>query len=187
MRSHSVGYFSSYDRGLITLLEMWPDIRKAVPDATLSIAYGWQGFDEAHRSNPKQMKWKYDVIRLLYDLKPLGVSELGRLSHEDLAKLMKRTKVWAYPTTFNEINCMTALKAQAAGMIPVTTHCYALKESVLIDEPEVTDIDVNSTAKTAFIERVIAALKSDIEPDPTPALERFNWDVIGKAWDNALR
>lgn len=187
MRSHSVGYFSSYDRGLITLLEMWPKIREAVPDSTLDIYYGWNGFDEAHRSNPKQMKWKWDVIRLLHDLKELGVAEHGRVSHEELAAEMKRIKVWAYPTSFAEINCITAIKAQAAGMIPVTTHCYALKETVLIDEPEVTDIDTNPTAKAAFIKRVIVALNSNNKPDPKPALDRFNWDVIAGAWDDALR
>lgn len=166
---------------------MWPEIRKAVPDATLDIYYGWNGFDEMHRSDPAQMKWKWEVIRKLFELKELGVVEHGRVSHEELAKEMKRIKVWAYPTTFAEINCITAIKAQAAGMIPITSHCYALKESVLVDEPSYDDIDVNKPAQKEFIQRMVDALKSDYEPDPKPALEKFDWNVIGKAWDNAFR
>lgn len=188
MRGHSVGYFSSYDRGLVTLLELWPEIRKQVPDATLSIAYGWNGFDEMHRSNPEQMKWKWQLIRELFKLKDQGVSELGRLSHQDLADLMKRTKVWAYPTTFSEINCITAIKAQAAGMITVTTGCYALAETILDNTYTVkTDnIDVEPDKKAEFVKAVVAALKSDYQPDPTKAIERYNWTTVASQWDNVL-
>jgi glycosyltransferase involved in cell wall biosynthesis len=188
MRSHSVGYYSSYDRGLLTLLEMWPEIREAVPDASLDIFYGWEGYDSMHRNNPTQMKWKWQMVRLLADLKPLGVTERGRVSHEELAAHMKRTKVWAYPTTFAEISCITAMKAQAAGMIPVTTGCYALAETILDNKYTVKtdEIDTDEAKREEFIQTVIKALKSSDTPDPKPAIEKFNWTVVAKQWDEAL-
>jgi hypothetical protein len=38
--------------------------------------------------------------------------------------------VWAYPTNFSETYCISALEAQAAGAIPVTTRIAALAETV---------------------------------------------------------
>jgi len=36
-KPNSVGYFSSYDRGLECLLNMWPEVVKEIPEATLDI------------------------------------------------------------------------------------------------------------------------------------------------------
>jgi hypothetical protein len=105
---------------------MWPEIRKQIPNATLWIYYGWeswlaiQGEDDLY----------HRICDKLEALKKQGVTECGRVSHEKLAKAMKETQVWAYPTEFPEIHCITALKAQEAGMWPVVTGVAALKETV---------------------------------------------------------
>lgn len=183
-RKHSAGYFSSYDRGLECLLNMWPRIRKLVPDATLDIYYGWGAFDEMHRSNPKLMKWKWEMIRKFHDLKDQGVTEHGRVSHEDLAKAMLGIKVWAYPTEFTEINCITALKAQEAGMVPVVTNVAALKETVLSGlKVEAQDIYTNAKAQTEFIDKVATALKGKVSVKP---MADVYWPDIAKKWDKAL-
>jgi len=179
-RPHSVGYFSSYDRGLSTLLDMWPKIKEQVPDATLDIYYGWNAFDHAHAKNPQMMKWKWQMIRKMADV---GAIEHGRVSHQELAKAMKEIQVWAYPTEFTEISCITAMKAQAAGMHIVTTGCYALAETVQIPEDEVTDIYTNEAAQAKFIERVVAALNS---PPPKKVEADFSWAKVAKGWDAAL-
>jgi glycosyltransferase involved in cell wall biosynthesis len=38
--------------------------------------------------------------------------------------------VWLYPTWFSETSCITAMEAQAAGLIVVTSPIAALKETV---------------------------------------------------------
>lgn len=181
----TVGYFSSYDRGLECLLDMWPSIKEQVPDATLDIAYGWQSFDAVRSGDQTAMKWKLNMIRKLYDLKELGVTEHGRLTHEELAKLMKRTKVWAYPTEFTEINCITALKAQEAGCIPVTTDCYALQESVHDHTFSVAceDIYTNKEKQAEFVDMVVKALNSKHQTKPVP---KVSWADVAKEWDNVL-
>ena len=182
---HSVGYFSSYDRGLECLLEMWPEVRKQVPDAQLSVYYGWNSFDKVAQGNNELGKWKYSMIRKLHDLKDQGVTEHGRVDHETLAKKMKEIKVWAYPTEFTEINCITALKAQEAGCIPVTTDCYALEETVVDKTYSVpsTDIYTNKNTQIDFIKALVDALRSDHKTKPVPGV---SWAEVAQQWQEAI-
>ena len=126
------------------------------------------------------MKWKWQIIRKMNEV---GMENKNRLSHQDLAKLMQDTKVWAYPTEFTEIHCITALKAQEAGCIPVTTGCYALKETVGIDEEEVLDIYSNPKAQEKFIDRVVLALTKGGKNVEVP--NRY-WSDVAKVWDTNL-
>lgn len=187
-RPFSAGYFSSYDRGLEVLLEMWPEIRKQVPEATLDIAYGWDSFDGMHKGNPVQQRWKWSMIRKMHALKDEGVTEHGRLSHQELAELMNKTKVWAYPTSFNEISCITAMKAMYSGMIPVTTYNYALVET--LDKygkqwaVPCMDIHINPKKQDEFVKRAIDALK-DKEYNTDEQIkyaEQFAWEKVAKQW-----
>lgn len=186
MRKNKVIYASSYDRGLPTLLELWPEVRKEVPDAELDIFYGWNSFDAVHKSNPEQMKWKWGVIRQLNLLKDQGVTEHGRVDHETLAQKFKEAKVWAYPTEFTEIHCITALKAQEAGCIPVTTGCYALKETVVNNEftVECEDIYTNSEKRKEYVDNLVKALKT--ENYEVKKVDGAYWESIARRWEEAL-
>jgi tetratricopeptide (TPR) repeat protein len=90
---YSVGYFSSYDRGLHLLLKLWPKIRERVPEATLNIAYGWDSYIAVRGRD----EYYHQMQGLLNALQDEGVTEYGRLSHADLAIKMLETRVWAYP------------------------------------------------------------------------------------------
>lgn len=184
-KPYSVGYFSSYDRGLQCLLEMWPKIKEQVPEATLDVAYGWTVFDKVHSNNPDMMQWKFKMLQLL---KQDGVTEHGRLSHTELAKLMKSIKVWAYPTEFTEIHCITALKAQAAGCWPVVTTVAALKETVDCGCGIVSDhIYTDKAAQNDFIFEVVDALKRDsIKGERYDYLPNTYWPDVAKVWSEAL-
>ena len=185
-RKSSVGYFSSYDRGLECLLNMWPEIRKQVPDATLDIYYGWDIFDKVNAKVPELMRWRFIMAQKIRSLEPEGVSEHGRVSHQELAKAMKEIKVWAYPTEFTEIHCITALKAQEAGCIPVTTGCYALEETVQDNTYTVKceDIYSNVDKQAEFVDNVAKALKSDHETKP---VDNVAWSDVAKVWAEALQ
>lgn len=187
---YKVIYGSSADRGLNHLLDMWPEIKKEVPEAELYWAYGWDSYDKMHSKNPQQMKWKWEMVRKMADV---GCNVLGRLSHEDLALEFQSSSVWAYPTAFPEINCITAIKAGKAGCIPVTTGYAALQETVLEEQKdwgEAMDDDDNSEVVADFKKRLIAALKEGrtwVERN-NKSLEynKFSWENIAKDWDSAL-
>jgi len=104
-RPYSVGYFSAYYRGLECLVDLWPEIKKQVPEATLDVYYGWQSWVSAEGEDDfyHRMTAKFEAA------KDHGVTVHGRVSHTELAKAMLATKVWCYPTEFQEINCITDL------------------------------------------------------------------------------
>ena len=183
-RKHSVGYFSSYNRGLECLLDMWPSIRKEVPDATLDIYYGWDVFDKV--ANTEQKQWKAKMLIKLGRLKKDGVTEHGRVSHEELAKRMGEIAVWAYPTEFTEIHCITALKAQEAGCIPVTTNVAALDETVQSGiKLDWSDIYGNDEAQEAFVASVVASLNViGYLHSPVP---NCDWQDVAHQWNEVIK
>jgi len=189
MRKYDIGYFSSADRGLDVLLMMIPEIEKKLGRKVISCwAYGWDTYDQFHNQNPEKMKWKWGVIR---DMNKTGMESLGRLTHEELAKVMQDTNIWAYPTSFPEIHCITALKAQAAGCQVITSGYAALQETILKDEEDIENIDTKPEKLSEFIDRVVEALKT---PRNEKALKltaekikrQNDWSEVAKVWDEAL-
>lgn len=180
-RTNSVGYFSAYYRGLECLLEMWPEIRRQVPDATLDVYYGWeswlalQGEDDFYN----RMEEKFNELR------SHGVTVHGRVSHDELAKAMLETQVWAYPTEFPEIHCITALKAQEAGCYPVVTNVAALNETVQSGVKIATKkIYTDQYKQEKFVEAVVDALKNNKTGNP---VENTDWSDVAKRWDGFVR
>lgn len=120
-------YSSSYDRGLDNLLINWDTIIKNYPDAELHVCYGWDLFDIGNHHNPERMAWKKNVEGMMQ--KP-GIVHHGRVGKGELAKIRKQCTFWVYPTYFTEINCISAIEAQASGLVPVTVPLAALDETV---------------------------------------------------------
>lgn len=125
---YKVVYMSSQVRGQEQLLDMWPEVVRAVPNATLHLYYGWNGWDEMEKSNPERMAWKQAMITKI-DSMP-SVTDHGRVDQAEIVQTILEAGVWAYPCAFPEISCITAMKAQAGGAIPVTSDYAALNETV---------------------------------------------------------
>lgn len=133
---HRLFWGSSYDRGLLELLEMWGDIKTQVPDAELHFCYGWNTFDammdarQGTEEGERMRQYKNKVLELLEKHKDTGIIDLGRVGQDKQLEIMATCGIWAYPTWFSEISCITAMKAQMVGTIPVVTPVSALKETV---------------------------------------------------------
>lgn len=188
---HRAIYSSSPDRGLAVLLDVWPEIRKRVPDAKLDVFYGFELWkvvapDEQHR-------YLIDLLERRMKTLP-GVTFHGKVDQKTLADAMQSSGVWAYPTWWTETSCITAMEAQAAGLRIVTTSRAALKETVadrgvLLDGDWLTDEYRND-----FVNAVVDAMRV---PDGVGwpsrrnlhryAREHFSWDGVADEWDRALR
>lgn len=125
---HKVFYGSSHVRGLAYLYEIWPEIKEAVPEATLDVYYGRESYDSVHKGNPERMKWMDDMTIKAKQLD--GVVDHGKVSQKDIVRHIFESGVWAYPCPFPEISCITAIKAQAGGAVPVSSNFAALDETV---------------------------------------------------------
>lgn len=177
---------SAPDRGLETLLKLWPRVLEQVPDAWLDWFYGWETFDALHKDNPEQMAWKQSIKDLF--AKTPRTSDQGRVDHKQIATRYFLSKAWAYPTEFNETYCISAVKAQAAGCIPVTTNVGALAETVVkgtvIHNPK---IYTDTNAQDDFIEALVSTLKTPYTETTfnnlrAGVLPKFSWKETSHAW-----
>ena len=129
---YSIGYYSNYSRGLEILLHIWSSIKEEFPQATLDIYYGRETWNTISQENLVK------IINKIEEHKDLGVTEHGKVGHQQLANIMCNTSIWAYPcTSFGETFCITAIKCQASGCIPVISRIGALNETIHCDAPSV--------------------------------------------------
>ena len=129
---------SSPDRGLDTIVSLWPVIRNEFPSAEIHIFYGWEMIDKIVNLTRQsgQVHWlenfKAGIINSIHNMggEEAGIYSHGRVNQEELAKNMYKANFWGYPTQFMETFCITAIENQAAGVIPITSNLAALKETV---------------------------------------------------------
>lgn len=174
---------SSYDRGLQYLLEMWPDIRKAVPDATIDIYYGFDLFDV--RLGRQGKAFKQMMLELF---KQPGVTEHGRVGTDVVAAAYRKADIWAYPTDFPEIDCITATKAHAAKCVPIATDFAVMKErnQGVVIEGHIWDQDV----KDKFKQELIALMQDEKRKTNIRTkldVSSYDWDNIAQRWDEEFR
>lgn len=100
-------YSSSPDRGLYELLDMWPFITAKHPDAMLVVTYSGDNLPR--------------VDNVMY---------LGQIDDMTMSELYRTSDIWAYPCNGGELFCMTGIKAQVAGVVPVFYPNTALIETV---------------------------------------------------------
>jgi glycosyltransferase involved in cell wall biosynthesis len=177
---------SSYDRGLEYLLEMWADIKKEVPDATLDVYYGFNLYDKSPFGQTEQGKaWKKRMLRLLAQD---GVHEHGRVNSATIAEAYKKAEIWAYPTDFPEIDCITATKAMAAGCVPITTDYAVMKER---NQGIMIDGNIHETATyEEFKQELINTLKDDNHKEKIRSkltVDNYDWDSVAKQWERYFK
>ena len=190
-------YMSSHVRGLELLYRIWPEVRRAVPDAKLDIYYGWESFVNILKDNPDRMAWRQKMIDTAKKLK--GVTDHGKISHQQIVKEIQGSGVWAYPCPFPEIYCITAIKAQAGGAVPVSSTFAALKETVkygaLIPMQGTPEDKAVSEWKekdvTLFKDSLISMLldterQETIRKQMIPWARTQSWAKVAKQWDEEL-
>ena len=116
---------SSAERSLEAFVDCFEEIKKQVPGAKAQWAYGWDVWDANNSTNAEMMEWK---ARMQQRMRQIGVEERGRISHNDIARLYSEANIFAYPSEFAEIDCISLSKAMAAGAIPITTDFAAMGE-----------------------------------------------------------
>lgn len=128
-RRHRLIYSSSPDRGLDTLLAIFPRLRAELPDAELHVFYGFDNWDRAlsWRNRPEERAWRRAIETALDQP---GVVYHGRVGQARLAEELLRSDLWLYPTRFTETYCITALEAQMAGVACVCSDLGALRSTV---------------------------------------------------------
>lgn len=174
---------SAPDRSLEAVCRIFRKIKERVPDVKMKWAYGWNVYD-AVRKGENEIRWKNAIKEYM---SVVGIEEVGRISHKEVANLYKSAKVFLYPTRFYEIDCISARKAQIGGANVVSSDFAALDETVEIGtkihavEPNSTNSELSDTEENdeLYVEAVIAALNKENEYlEPT----KHSPESIAKRW-----
>lgn len=83
-------------------------------------------------------------------------------------------------------NCITAVKMQAAGCIPVCTNVAALEEVVQFGHKfDIQDMYSNQEAQKRFIGKIVASMNETDRAEMMKwARETWGWDVVAKQWSD---
>jgi glycosyltransferase involved in cell wall biosynthesis len=114
-------YASTPFRGLNLLLDAWPEIRRAVPQAQLHLFTSMKLYNAEDTPEFSKM---YATARNLP-----GIHYHGSVGQAELRETAQKCRALAYPCTFPETSCITAMEAMAAGCAVVSTSAGALIET----------------------------------------------------------
>lgn len=187
MRQHTLGFYSSYDRGLDMCLKLYPKIKEKFPDAEFHVFYGWKLFNDGYQDNPERLMWRDRQIKAMKDL---GVVDHGRVSKKELKEWQQKIGIWFYPTYFGETNCITALDCQQNGCVPCVINYAGLKETVGSGVRIDGDIYDQET-KDSYLEGILKLMSDEKfwkeEQEKGRKFSKdFTWDKIANQWSKYI-
>lgn len=181
---HKMLYASSHVRGLAYLYEIWPEVKAAVPDATLDVYYGRGSYDAVHKGNPERMKWMDDMMAKAEALD--GVTDHGKADQEEIVREGFRSGIWPYPCPFPEIYCITAIKSQASGAVPVGSTTAALNETIQFGHKqefgEFDDADLQKYKESLIWWLQHPEEQEKIRKDMMAWARTQSWASVAKQW-----
>jgi glycosyltransferase involved in cell wall biosynthesis len=162
---------------------IWPKVLEAVPDAELHIYYGWNSFDKVAEHFPYLKPFRGKLNELLLQSK--NVTQHGRIPQDRLAAEFLKSDIWLYPTYFPETYCITAVEAQLAGCIPVTTQLAALREtcrSGIFINGDVKKEEVQQAFAEATIELLKDSKRGRLRKGIKKNAPHTTWKDVASVW-----
>ncbi len=193
-------YNASVTKGLKPLLQMiWPDVKRLIPDAHLTVIGGYYRFRDGSEPDEQEK----DLVNFKEDerYKQLSVSFTGVITQQEIAKILANATYMIYPADFPETFGISTLESLLYRTPLITCRFGALEETAIdlacykLDYPAVPNsvyphIDAIGQAD-AFIKMTYAAYH-------TPYLlkqkqnycdvvnDTYGWDTIALQWQQHL-
>jgi glycosyltransferase involved in cell wall biosynthesis len=179
-------YCSAPDRGLKHLLSYWDEIKKIIPDATLHVTGSFALWGNADEENERFFSDLYGL-----DLKLKDVTFHKRLGKQELAELQASSELMVYPTTFDEMYCISAIECMSVGTPVISTSRAAMNERI---DDGVDGFTINGNPddleyRNEFIARVKLLLQDNkrlqkMSKQATKAAEGLNFNNLVKEWED---
>ena len=182
-------YASSPDRGLLTLLKIFPRAKEIVPDIELHCFYGVNNIEALIEFNPRFRHYQGFVDKLKRALDQPGVHWRGRVSQRELYREWLTAGIWCYPTHFGETSCITCMEAQCLGAVPVTNPYWALSENVTHGVWITGDPQNDSLIQARYVDAIVRVATSPGTDEFRRRMMhscrgRFNWDRVVDQWES---
>jgi len=129
-------FIGTPERGLTSLLDIWPEIKANLPYASLDLYSSFVAWDNTLEENEKMM---HDIYERADRMTTLGVRNYRHGNAAEIRATFQKADIYLYPTDFYETCCMSVLEGAFHGVIPVATGRAALIGKVI---PGLTGFDV---------------------------------------------
>lgn len=170
------------ERGLQYMADIWSEVKKRVPEATLVITGDYRLWGA-----PLARDLQYRAR--LADLP--GIQYFGKVPRAKLVRLQLESEIMFYPGNYEEMFCIACAECQVAGAIPITGSAGALPTTnqsglgrVIFGPPLLQKAEFAAEAAAVLNNR--ANLISDRARMQKYARERFSWDKICSKWEEVL-
>jgi glycosyltransferase involved in cell wall biosynthesis len=169
-------YASTPFRGLSVLLDLWPMVRKVIGSKSrLTICSSLKVYGQTEE---KAYEALYDKAR-----QTEGIDYLGSVSQAQLRGVAAGCRALAYPCTFPETGCITAMEAMASGCAVVSTALGALPETAWRNPL----VPVGEGWSQLWLEELVRVLVDDVYyrqvAEANLHLSRLmGWDRMARNW-----
>jgi glycosyltransferase involved in cell wall biosynthesis len=158
-------------RGLNILLNLWEDILKYMPDATLDIS-SYNRFPSNDDDNAM-----LEIIN-----KHDSIVHHGKLNSKQLYELMSRAEYWLYTTEFCETSCITALEMLMSEVV-----CLYYPLAGLIETMGDYGIQVRKGNEIETILNLSEKQKINMRTRGKEYALSCSWENRAKIWANTLK
>ncbi len=190
-RPNQIIHISRPERGLAPLLQMWPALRQAAPEATLALCryssmYDPTGWGDVCR--------RFDELVASVNDQIGGITYLGELGKPALYQAIAESAVMWYPgiAGFAETSCIAAIESQANGTPFVGSWKGALPETVPGGVLIKGDAEKDEAYQRASIEAVLHALAAcrnqtfgyrQVQQQGCKHVAGYTYDAIAAEWE----
>ena len=184
-----LAYTSTPYRGLELLLQVFPQIRRAVRGTRLKVFSSMQVSGVPQALDEVQFGQLYRQC-----CETEGVEYLGSVPQPRLASELRSVAVLAYPNTFPETSCIAVLEAMAAGCWIVTSDLAALPETTagfarLLPIVNSASADYQRQFGEAVVQILLQFTKTDaaeverhLQRQVRYVNEAFTWTLRAQQW-----
>ena len=186
-------YFSTPHRGLELLLEAWTLMKdkyasEAVDAAELNIFSSFKIYDRPHMD--EQFRHVYQKAK---DMPQVNYS--GSVSNDEIRSNLENMHILAYPSTYMETACITALEAMSAKCLCVLPNLGALAETCA-NFAWMYNYEPNPDRHVQVHAHILSKAIDNYWADETQSLLNvqknyfdifYNWDLRINQWNSFLK
>ncbi len=118
---------ASVTKGMVPLVkQIWPEVKRRIPEAKLKIVGGFYKFREAAGPDQQQKDWAELVIQYGGDIEFTGV-----ITQQEISDILRKASYMIYPVAFPETFGISTLEALAHNVPLITCQFGALEETAI--------------------------------------------------------
>jgi glycosyltransferase involved in cell wall biosynthesis/2-polyprenyl-3-methyl-5-hydroxy-6-metoxy-1,4-benzoquinol methylase len=140
-------------------------------------------------NNPPHLADYYAALYARIEEMP-NCTALGNLTKQQLADAMRQCDSLVYPTEFEEVSCITAMEAMAAGLPMITSKVAALPETCSGAGFCLIPLNDGSADEDSFVSALTELLPvtlDDWEPSLSDyhrkAAKKFDWPIVAEQFE----